>query len=109
MKKLLLILLLFPLFSLAQKIEKKSSGEVVELKDCVSNYCTVFITATITPSFIVSINEENQCYFVDQEGKRKKLNTNVELLNYMYDNDWVFITMLVQTNQYVFEKKKKKD
>lgn len=105
--RMLLIAMLFITYStFAQKIEKKSSGEVVELKDCVSNYCTVYMTATISPDFLVGIDERGICYFTEPDGKRKKFKSNVEMLNYMYDNGWMFITMIVQTNQFVFEKKR---
>jgi len=112
MKKLFLLLLALPVFTFAQKIEKKSIPGVFELKECVSNYCTVVMQASgMSVNFFVGIDEGGICNFIEANGEKKKFKSNIEMLNFMYNNGWNFITTIGEGStgaavQYVFEKRK---
>jgi hypothetical protein len=111
MKKLLLILIIFPFITFAQKIEKKNTPGVFELKECVSNYCTVVAQVSgASINYYAGIDEGGICNFIEPDGSKKKFRSNVELLNFMHQNGWNFITTIGEGStgaavQYVFEKK----
>ncbi len=86
MKKLILILGLLPMIMFAQKVEKKSTKEVLELKDCVANYCliTMDVTMSMAASLInadIEVDGTETLRFIEPSGEKKKFKTPTEVLN----------------------------
>ena len=112
MKKLIIILLLLPIFSFAQKIEKKNASGVFELKDCVTDYCSVVAQVSgASINYYAGIDEGGICNFLEADGSKKKFRSNVEMLNFMSANGWDFITTIGEGStgaavQYLFKKRK---
>ena len=112
MKKLLLILLLMPVLCFSQKIQRKGASEVLELKECVTNYCSLNMVGAIgTVSPMVGVTEGDVWYFMDEAGKKKKFRSVVEVLNFMFDNGWIYLSTVKDeiaagSTLYIFEKKR---
>jgi len=116
MKKLFLILAMLPMVLFAQKVERKSTKQILELKDCVANYCLINmnIAMSMSASLInadIEVDETETLRFVEPSGEKKKFKTVTEILNYMYVNGWEYKRTIGEgltglDNKYLFEKRK---
>lgn len=105
MKKILLLLVLLPLFSFGQKVKSESGEEIGDLKSFTGKYCIIGVSLGM--SNIVTIHADDFTFnFIDEEGKKMKFKTLTSVLNYMDKNGWDYTSVYVDTLKYfVFRKK----
>lgn len=111
MKYLIYLLLAFPLFSHAQKIQNVKTKAVIELKESVAEYCCVVMQPQNGRyGFFIEVNELGFWKCIDLEGKPIEFSTIVAVMNYLSENGWEYINNIGGSDgaapQYYFKKKK---
>jgi hypothetical protein len=97
------------LIFLTQIIYEKK--EIQDLKQLNVKYSKVVIEVTAFKlNVIVATSSGGIWHFYDQStSKEKKFNTDIDVLNFMYENGWVYKTEIESKSasvlQYLFEKK----
>lgn len=106
MKKLIILILLFPLLCSGQKIKKQLSDQIGELKELTGKYCTVSFGKPFVNTIQVYANEDVFEFIDELSGKKIKFETITTLLNFMDKNGWDYVNTYGDSlNFFIFKRK----
>jgi len=106
MKKLFVIILLFPLLTFAQKIKVQNGSKIGELKEVSGKYCIIGTATGVANIFQIQTDNDTWEFIDPQTEKKIKFDTTVSILNFMDKNGWEYVSVYVDTLKYFIFKRK---